>query len=480
MRRCIRMVSSAIIVTSACCALLLLIWNLDRGLDITDESILLYFYRHPDAFLDRIYQHHFRLVRALVPSSLDHVYYYRLLKLLSLVAFTSIFSAIFAIWTTRRFNFLAGYSLDPITLFFFLLTGSLLSYCHGSQTLSYNDLVTVSLLAVATAGFLLDLSPSRISSDVWRFLISFLVGGILLMTFFVKWPSAVLLAVYYWLFSGLIGCDRQPRALLVSFAGTIWGAVLAGFVTTDVGAGRVFSFARLYEALSNPLNLGPHRDTFGLLAMYVESSVSRLVALLQSPSALAVLALPVAAIVASAYLHNGRTRRIVLGGGLGRHPCGLGRVCKRPAELGDAPPSMVSSLPRCRPAGIRLRRGVDRSVGLLARHDQRHTAERPDHSHCGDSAGGQSIGGGIDRHQQCAVDPIHPPYGTTVRRPGHHRCITGARRSVATFRLRRVCRDCRPDRGPTRLRCSPSSLSPGEAGRRADGRADRTVASGGP
>jgi hypothetical protein len=124
------------------------------------------------------------------------------------------------------------------------------------------------------------------------------------------------LAVYYWLFSGLIGCDRQPRALLVSFAGTIWGAVLAGFVTTDVGAGRVFSFARLYEALSNPLNLGPHRDTFGLLAMYVESSVSRLVALLQSPSALAVLALPVAAIVASAYLHNGRTRRIVLGGGL--------------------------------------------------------------------------------------------------------------------------------------------------------------------
>lgn len=309
----LRIVSSAIIISSACSALLLVIWNLDRGLDLTDESTLLYFYRHPDAFLDRIYQHHFRLVRALVPSSLDHVYYYRLFKLLLLVGFTGAFTAVLSRWT-RRLNLHPEYSLDPITLLFFLLTGSLLSYCHGSQTLSYNDLVTVSLLAVATAGFLLDLSPSRMNPDLWRFLISVLVGGILVMTFFVKWPSAVMLAIYYWLFSGLVSSGRWPRALLASFGGTICGAVVASFMTTDAGVGKVFSFTQLYEALSNPLNLGPHHDMSGLLAMYVENFVSRCVALLRSPMTLAALALPIGAMVASAYLHNGRTRLIVLGG----------------------------------------------------------------------------------------------------------------------------------------------------------------------
>ena len=45
----------------------------DRGFDLTDESFLLYLYRHPKAFQDRLYWQHFGLVSALLPASLDHV-----------------------------------------------------------------------------------------------------------------------------------------------------------------------------------------------------------------------------------------------------------------------------------------------------------------------------------------------------------------------------------------------------------------------
>jgi hypothetical protein len=41
-QRCIRIASSTIIISSACGALLLLNWSLDRGLNVTDESTLLY------------------------------------------------------------------------------------------------------------------------------------------------------------------------------------------------------------------------------------------------------------------------------------------------------------------------------------------------------------------------------------------------------------------------------------------------------
>jgi hypothetical protein len=311
--RCpIHILCSAIIIASACGALLLLIWDLDRGLDLTDESTLLYFYRHPDAFLERIYQHHFRLVSALIPSSWDHVLAYRWIKLLSLLAATAMFAVVCAQWIARRLGPLADYSLDPLTLFFFLSIGTLLSYCHGSQTLSYNDLVTIALLAVATAGFALDPAAQGAVSHRKRFLVSCAVGCILLMTFFVKWPSAILLLCYYLLFAGVVASERRPRALLASFLGTICGTLLAAFVMTDLGIGGVFSFAHLDTALSDPANLGPHRDIAALLAMYAQTSVSRLVALLRSPPALALVALPVIAVLARVYLQDGRTRRIVL------------------------------------------------------------------------------------------------------------------------------------------------------------------------
>src|SRR6266542_2783405 len=81
----LRIVASAAIMVAAWGMLLLLVWNLDRGLDLTDEAHLLYNYRHPDVLLDRAYQQHFRLVRALIAPAFDHIYFYRLFKLIALV-----------------------------------------------------------------------------------------------------------------------------------------------------------------------------------------------------------------------------------------------------------------------------------------------------------------------------------------------------------------------------------------------------------
>ena len=86
-----RMLSSAAIMVAAWGMLLLLVWNLDRGVDLTDEANLLYNYRHPDALLNLSYQQHFRIVRALVAPAFDNIYYYRLLKLIALIGLTAPF-----------------------------------------------------------------------------------------------------------------------------------------------------------------------------------------------------------------------------------------------------------------------------------------------------------------------------------------------------------------------------------------------------
>ena len=298
------------IVVAAWGALALLIWNLDRGFDLTDEATLLYFYRHPDDFLDRLYLQHFRLVSALTPFAFDHIVYYRLLKLLALVGFTALFTALFVKWLGRRFRFITVFSVHPIVLFHVLLIGSFLAYCHGSQTLSYNDLVTFCLLAVAAACFGLDLAPSGVNAFAWRLIVSLPIGAIIALLIPIKWSSAPLLAAYYVVFAGLIGSDRSARALAASFGGAVLGAAFTLFVTSDVGIGTMFSFAKLFGVLSGRDILETH-NVSGLLEMYAGDALRRLVSLVQPPEA-AVLVLPVAAMIVSAFSDGSRRWRLAV------------------------------------------------------------------------------------------------------------------------------------------------------------------------
>jgi hypothetical protein len=306
---CLCRVASIAIVVTAWGALALLIWNLDRGFDLTDEAMLLYFYRHPDDFLDRLYLQHFRLVSALTPSAFDHIIYYRLLKLLALVGFTALFASLLVKWLGRRFRFITVFSIHPIVLFHFLLIGSFLAYCHGSQTLSYNDLVTFCLLAVAAACFALDLAPSGVNAFSWRLIVSLPIGAIIALLIPIKWSSAPLLAAYYVVFAGLFSSDRSARALVTSFGGAASGSAFTLFVTSDVGIGTMFSFAKLFGVLSDRDILETH-PVSGLLKMYAGDAVRRL-GLVQAHD-VAVLVLPVAAMVVSAFSDGSRRWRLAL------------------------------------------------------------------------------------------------------------------------------------------------------------------------
>jgi hypothetical protein len=307
----LRIAASVVIMASAWGAFALLIWNLDRGFDLTDEATLLYFYRHPDAFLDRLYLQHFRLVDALTPSAFDHILYYRLFKLVALVGFTALFAFLLVRWIDRRAGFIAPFFIHPIVLLHFLLIGSFLAYCHGSQTLSHNDLVTVCLLIVAAACFGLDLAPSGVNGVVWRLIVSLSIGATLALLLPIKWPSAPLLAGYYLAFVALVGAGRSARALIASLCGAVAGAALTLVATSDLGVGTMFSFAKLFGVLSDRASLETHADVFALLAMYASDSLRRLAELARSP-AVAVLALPVVAMVVSACSDGSRRWRLAL------------------------------------------------------------------------------------------------------------------------------------------------------------------------
>ena len=305
--RIVRAAPAIVIGLSAWCALLLLIWNIDRGFDLTDESFLLYLYRHPGAFQDRLYWQHFGVVSTLLPASLDHVITYRIIKLAGLLAMSGMFAIVLHRWIARRHDGLADHGLHPVVLVHFLALGAFLAYCHGSQTLSYNDFTTFCLLAAAIALIAIDLCPPGFNDARWNFLFSSVAGAILVPQFFAKWPAGVLLAVFILAFSSLLAAGRW-RALAISIAGAVCGAALMAFLTTDAGVGRLFSLANLFAAINDPSGRSDHRGPAELLLQYAATSIQRLIDLLRDPAAAAVLILPVATLVVRAATRGTRAQ----------------------------------------------------------------------------------------------------------------------------------------------------------------------------
>ena len=314
--RHIRAACTGVIILSAWASFFLLIWYSDRGFDMTDEGKLLYLYRNPDSDLDSMYTQYFRIIHALLPSALDHIYYYRLIKLGAFVFGTGLFAAVFAKWLSSRFSAIAEYSLTPVALFHYLLVGSFLAYCHGSQSLSYNDIVEVLLLAAATACFALDLTPSCVNAGIWKFFISALVGALAVLLFFSKWPSAVLFSAYFVTYCTLITSDRRYHVLIAAFSGVVFGSALVVFLATDIGLGSLFSFSHLFNALRDPETLGDHGNVSTMLQMYTATTLEKIIYVLKYPTVTAAVTLPVAAMVVRALWNTDAKSRLFAGAAL--------------------------------------------------------------------------------------------------------------------------------------------------------------------
>ena len=288
---------AGVIVACTWAAIGLLIWNLDRGFDLTDEAHLLYLYRHPDTFSPRLYWQYQSLINAVVPASLDHVLFYRLIKFLALLAATAAFAAVLARWIKYRFSFFSEYGLSPIAFIHFLVLASLFAFCHGAQTLSYNDVVTVLVLLAVSALIVADLTFIARRSLVSVFVLSFFAGALLVPLAFTKYPTAILLSLYCLVFLATLGTQHGRRFASYGVVGVFCGALSLALASTDFGTGTLFSFEKLLRAASDPVNAQDHGGVNQLLSFYLQTSIQRLSELIRSPAVAALVTLPIIAMV---------------------------------------------------------------------------------------------------------------------------------------------------------------------------------------
>lgn len=294
----IRIAAGAVVVVIAWGVVALLIWNLDRGFDLTDEAALLYYYRHPDADLDRLVQNA-RVVRALLPAALDHIIWYRVVKLAGFVLLSGVFAFATVQWLKQRAGFIRGSMLHPLVFFHFVLIGCCLAYCHGSQMLSYNDLVTFSLLIVAAACFALDLTGPRLDRVPFKFAMAALAGVAIAFLIPSKWPSVPLLAGYFIVFVLTICRDHRRATLAAMLGGAAAGFALVIVGASDLGFGRTILLKDLVAAVLDPVNHDIHPPLV-LMRFYVASTLDRVVMLARHPAVLGLVVLPFAVMLARA------------------------------------------------------------------------------------------------------------------------------------------------------------------------------------
>src|SRR5205085_3639928 len=121
--------------------------------------------------------------------ALDHIIWYRIIKLAAFVVLSGVFALATVQWLKQRAEFIRGSMLHPLVFLHFVLIGCCLAYCHGSQMLSYNDLVTYSLLIVAAACFALDFMGPRLDRLPFKFAIAALSGAAIAIVLPSKWSS---------------------------------------------------------------------------------------------------------------------------------------------------------------------------------------------------------------------------------------------------------------------------------------------------
>jgi hypothetical protein len=310
-QRIVSLVGAGVIVASTWAAIGLLIWNLDRGFDLTDEAHLLYLYRHPDTFSPRLYWQYQSLINALVPSYLDHVLFYRLIKFLALLGAAAAFAAVLARWIKYRCSFLSGYGLSPIAFIHFLVLASLFAFCHGAQTLSYNDVVTVLVLVGVSALIVADVAFAARRSLASVFALSFLAGALLVPLVFTKYPTAILVSLYYLAFFAAFGAQHGWRFVLSGVAGVFGGAFSLALVFTDLGTGTLFSFDKLFRAASDPVNTQDHGGVTQLLSFYLQTSIQKLSDVIRSPAVAALMTLPIITMVVRSQMAASPTRRVI-------------------------------------------------------------------------------------------------------------------------------------------------------------------------
>lgn len=221
------------------------LWASRRGFDLTDEGYYLQLYTQSDNAPAGSSQFH-RLVGLLPGSREPGIIGYRVAGLLVLLGAAAVLAR-GVLLTLRRFQPHLHPALpSSVAVTSFIAVAGLLGYSWLPLTLSYNTLSAA--LAEVGLGLML-ISVGRYTSDSTRhrtrWLPGVLAGVAVGLLVFVKWPSAVLMAVLVVVVcGGLLGPRRAVRPNSV-FIGSLLGSLLV--VTVPTGW---FSFADLSSGSS--------------------------------------------------------------------------------------------------------------------------------------------------------------------------------------------------------------------------------------
>lgn len=170
-----------------------LIWGMNRGLDITDEGAWLLGYRHPMETLTLPSSFCLVIGKILGPFE-PGIVTFRLSRLVLSLVSTAALS--FGFWKWSRPGISEGlrsfFALKTIFLFF--AAGNFLSYSWSYQSISYNELNNFFILFAAGALLWL-VSESRAGLSVEEILAGGVMGFSAGFDLFIKFPSAVVLSV---------------------------------------------------------------------------------------------------------------------------------------------------------------------------------------------------------------------------------------------------------------------------------------------
>jgi hypothetical protein len=207
--------------------LLIIIWGINKGFDITDEGFYILGYQSDQESgitivtnFQRIIKHFFGVI------SLD-IINVRILRLVLQILSTAIFSYALKVWIDKKVDFIYVFSLLGI--------GSLLSFGFGPQSLSYNSLLSICIIS-AFSFLLLGIKAEKFNTRLFYLLIT---GILLSLSTFIKPPAGVIVSIALLIFYFSIG----PSGYRTKFANT--GYVLLGVSLMTI---YYFSFIQSFDS----------------------------------------------------------------------------------------------------------------------------------------------------------------------------------------------------------------------------------------
>jgi hypothetical protein len=181
-----------VLATVLASLLLVIIWGIGRGLDITDESFGLLSYLYPQEYPVSV-----TMFYAIVSRATDWMHPtvigYRWLTLALRLIVPLVFTWGFCRWLRRCFTTESSPRVSPIVVFLFLLIGYLSVYGISQPTLFYNT-INSAFLFVAAGLLLYVLSQAPPTGIQFRAVGAALlaVGFLSAADFFVKFPTALI------------------------------------------------------------------------------------------------------------------------------------------------------------------------------------------------------------------------------------------------------------------------------------------------